>query len=81
MSEQEKNYKESMICLTPKPSKKKKKKIWNNWCFFVYRIQSKENIFTEKKLFKEKKVEDWIKKEEKAFKLLSLRRLRTQQRQ
>ena len=38
------NNKESMICLTPKPS----------WNFFIYRIQSKEKSFTEKEIFKEK---------------------------
>ena len=41
---QERNDKESMICLTPKPSQS----------FFVYRIQSKDFFFTEKELFKEK---------------------------
>ena len=46
MSEQEKNDKESMFYLTPKPSQS----------FFVCRIQSKEKYFTEKKrLFKEKR--------------------------
>ena len=59
MSEQEKNDKESMICLTVKPSQS----------FFVYFIQSKENIFTEKELLNEKvwMVENWTKNEKKAF--------------
>ena len=38
------NYEESMICLTPKPSQSP----------FVYRIQSKEKVFIEKELFKER---------------------------
>ena len=38
------NDKESMICLTPKPSQS----------FFVYHIQRKEKKFTEKELFMEK---------------------------
>ena len=38
------NDKESMICLTLKPSQS----------FFVYHIQSKEKLFTEKEFFKEK---------------------------
>ena len=40
-----------MICLTLKPGQKI---FQTNWSFFVYRIQSKENLFTEKELFKEK---------------------------
>ena len=46
------NDKESMICLTPKPSQ----------TFFVYRIQSKEIIFTEKGW-----VKDWRKKWKESF--------------
>ena len=42
MREQKRNDKESMICLTPKPSQS----------FFVYRIQSKEKIFTENTVIK-----------------------------
>ena len=59
MSDQEKNDKESIICLTPKPSQS----------FFVNLIQSKERIFSEKELFK-KKSGDWAlnkKNEKKAF--------------
>ena len=44
MSVQKRNDQESIICLTSKPSQS----------FFVYRIQSKEKIFTEKELFNEK---------------------------
>ena len=40
---QERNDKEFMICLTPKPSQR----------FLVYCIQIKENIYTEKELLKE----------------------------
>ena len=46
-TKQRKNFyrkREPMICLMPKPSQS----------FFVYHIQSKEKIFTEKELFKEK---------------------------
>ena len=53
----ERNNKESMICLMPKPSK----------TFFFYRIQSKENFFTEKELFKEKKSEGLNKKQKEGF--------------
>ena len=38
------NDKESMICITPKPSQS----------FLIYRIQSNEKCFTEKEIFKEK---------------------------
>ena len=41
------NNKEFITCLTPKPGQS----------FFVYPIQNKENIFTEKQLFKDK--EGW----------------------
>ena len=44
MSEQEKNDKESMICLMPRSSQS----------FLVYHIQNKEFFFTEKEHFKEK---------------------------
>ena len=46
-----------MICLTPKPSQS----------FFAYYRQSKKKIFTEKELFKEKRVEDQTKKQKEAF--------------
>ena len=45
------NNKESMIHITPKPSKKNFR---NDWGFFVNCIQSKEKFFTEKELFKQK---------------------------
>ena len=50
MNKKKQTNKKSMICLPPKP----------NQSFFVYRIQSKENVFfcfffTEKELFKEKR--------------------------
>ena len=54
----ERNDKESMIFLTPKPSQ----------IFFVYRIQSKEKAFTGKELFKEKRgVADGQKNEKNGF--------------
>ena len=51
------NAKESMNCLTPKPSQN----------FFVNCIQGKENIFPEKELFKEKWGGRLNKNEKKAF--------------
>ena len=52
------NDKESMICLTLKPSQS----------FFVYCIESKEKKFTENELFKEK----WVWRIEKKTKNLFL---------
>ena len=48
-----KNTKESMSCLTPKPSK----------TFHVYRMQSKEKFYREGK----GGAEDWTKKEKNTF--------------
>ena len=51
------NDKESMICLTPKPT----------YSFF-YRKQSKQKDFTEKDFFKKKGgVDNWTKNEKKVF--------------
>ncbi len=55
MSEQEKKQKESMICLTPKPSQS----------FFVYYIQSKENFFLQKKSFLRKRGSGGLNKKRK----------------
>ena len=58
MSEQEKNDKESMICLTPKPSQS----------FFVYHIQSKGIFFYRKRVFlRKRESEESYKKRKKGF--------------
>ena len=51
MSEQEKNDKGSVICLTPKPSQ----------TFFVYSIQSKENIYWIRAFYEKRGVVDLTK--------------------
>ena len=59
MSEHKRNDKESMICLMTKPSQS----------FFVYCIQSKENLFYKKELFKEKG--EWSIEQKKKRRLLN----------
>ena len=57
MSQQERNDKESLICLMSKPSQN----------FFVYSIQSKEKFLTENELFKEKMCRIEQKKQKEGF--------------